>query len=209
MKKLMFLLLSLLILQLYFSECRGQYTSVVNADSQSLSAEDVDAILKKGKKLFEDAYYEDAAGEFLVIVHSGDAPPEDRIKAHYFLMRIYRAYGEDEKVKNEITEILNLNPYYMPSSREPASVKKLFKEIREEFLKKHGIKEKTAEIALPSVLMEDIAVLERSLTQVSYCQDSFSLKVDKVENEFKKLRLTFYVTSLTLFLLLAAGIGFK
>ena len=169
-------------------------------------------ILKKGKNLFDSAHYEEASREFLVVAQSNDAPQEDRIKARYFLMKIYRAYGEDEKVKNEIIEILKLNPNYTPSSREPASVRKLFKEVKEEFLKGQSAKEsgiRPEAGVLQSMLMEDMATLERSLAQASSYQESFSLKVGKMEKEFKKLKLSFYTTSLTLFLLLAVGIGFK
>ncbi|PIZ17074.1 hypothetical protein COY51_01285 [Candidatus Desantisbacteria bacterium CG_4_10_14_0_8_um_filter_39_17] len=208
----MSLLFSLLILQVQSYECWGQSGTAVNPPPQPLSAEDANLILKKGKNLFDSAHYEEASREFLVVAQSNDAPQEDRIKARYFLMKIYRAYGEDEKVKNEIIEILKLNPNYTPSSREPASVRKLFKEVKEEFLKGQSAKEsgiRPEAGVLQSMLMEDMATLERSLAQASSYQESFSLKVGKMEKEFKKLKLSFYTTSLTLFLLLAVGIGFK
>lgn len=206
MKKMMMQILLLLILQVQAYECLAQVKGTVNIDTQALSSDDIDAIMKKGKDLFNNARYEEALREFLIITQSSEAPQEDRIKAHYFSMRIYRAYGEDEKVKQEIKEILKLNPGYTPSSRESASIKKFFRDIKEELLREQKAGEK---IVRSPVLKEDMAIFEHSLNKISSSQESFSLKVTDIEKELKKLRLSFYITSLTLFLLLAVGVGFK
>lgn len=190
----------------FICECLGQPLMKVNLDTESLSAEEVDIILKKGKELFEKAHFEEASKEFLVVAQCSDAPEEDRIKAHYFLMKIYRAYGEDEKIKEQIIEILKLNPNYSLSSREPASLRKIFGETKEKFLKEQGLKEKST---IPSISKEDMAVLEYNLAEVSSQQESFSLKVQGMEKELKKLKFSFYITSLTLLILLAVGIGFR
>lgn len=197
--------LFLLVLILQVQYCLVVPAFAGNLDTMPISVDDVDVVMKKGKNLFEGAHYEEASREFLAIARLDTAPQEDRIKARYFLMKIYRAYGEDEKVKNEIREIFKLSPGYIPSSREPASVKKLFGEIREEFLKEQ-LREETAP---SSVIKENLVILERSLAEVSSSNESFGLKVEGIEKELKKIKLSFWITSTTLLLLLIAGIGFK
>jgi|GEM_PF-2124176 len=199
MKKIVFIILLAIALTDIFIDGNTQET-------KSFVSQDYNEILKRGMDLFNKAYYEEAKIQFRMVIESGDAPDEDRIKAHYYTMKIHRAFGEEDKVKEEIMEILKLSPNYRLSPKEPPSLKKLFEEIREAFLKEKVQKE-PSEIVLQ--LRQDMAVLEQKLTNTISNQEILNARSEEQEKELKKLKFTFASASITLLLLLITSAGFR
>lgn len=198
MKKLMTLFILFLTVFLVFVGYAAENIAVVRNDSQVV---DVDERMKQGKTLYSKAFYEEAEKEFFLIVSAEDAPPEDKIKAYAYLIKIYRAYGEDEKVRIQAKEILRLNPNYTPSKRESASTKKIFNDLKEEA--KNLNAQNSPEISNNSLILE--AEIAKAIAQ----SESLSFKLTNAESELKKLKASFYISSLALFALLAFSVALK
>ena len=179
---------------------------IAQPGNKGSSAEDFMEILQKGKTLFDNAYYEEASREFLIVTGSESAPYEDKIKAHYYLMKLYRAYGDNEKTASEISNILKLSPGYVLSEREPASLKELFEKIKRELMEE---KEKEEPFKIAQQLNKDLVVIEQKVTTASSEQEQLNSRIKKQEEETGKLKVSFYAASITLFLLLAISAGFK
>lgn len=198
MKKQMMLFILFLAVFPFFGKCNAENMIVMRSDSQVV---DVDERMKQGRDLYLKAFYEEAEKEFLFIVSTEDAPFEDKIKARTYLIKIYRAYGEDEKVKMQAGEILKLNPNYTPSSREPASIKKIFNDLKEE------IKILNAQ-ASPETLNNSM-IIQAAVAKAIVQSESLSFKLINTESELKKLKASFYISSLALFALLAFSIALR
>jgi len=162
--------------------------------------------MKKGIDLFDKAYYEDALKEFRGIADSADAPDEDKIKAHYYMMKIHRAFGDDEKMKAEIREILALSPGYKVSNREPASLKSLFEEIRGSLIKEEARKEPSE---IVTGVAQDMAVLEKNLSDAAAQQDALISRLNEQGKETRKTKFALGASVISLLILLAASVSFK
>jgi len=198
MKKPMTLFILFVTVFLCFGKSSAENSIDYRNDSQVI---DVDERIKQGRTLYSKAFYEEAEKEFLLIISTEDAPIEDKIKAHSYLVKIYRAYGENEKVKMQAKEILKLNPNYKPSSRESVSIKKIFNDLKEEA--------KILDNKISSEVLDNSLVLEEAIAKALVQSESLSLKLINTETELKKLKASFCISSLALFALLAFSIALK